>query len=53
MDAKQRTNVETLLDKASRAPTAAEAINFAQAACNLANALRVLAEIECADKTPP
>jgi len=46
MDAKQITHVEKLLDKASNASGAPEAVNFAQAACNAANALRVLAEIE-------
>lgn len=46
MDAKQRvTIVETLLNSASIAKDAAQAVNFAQAACNAANALRVLAEI--------
>jgi len=53
MDATQRAKVvETLLDKASNATDAAQAINFAQAACNAANALRVLAEIEHAGKPP-
>jgi hypothetical protein len=51
MDMKQKTNVETLLDKAAMAASAPEAINFAQAACNAANALRVLAEIEQFDKS--
>lgn len=46
MDAKQKSNVETLCDKASNAQDAAQAVNFAQAACNAANALRVLADIE-------
>jgi hypothetical protein len=35
-----------LLDKASSASDAAQAVNFAQAACNAANALRVLTEID-------
>lgn len=46
MDAKQRTNVETLLDKAANAQDAGQAVTFAQAACNAANALRVLKEID-------
>lgn len=46
MDANKRTKViETLLDKASGA-IAHEALSYTQAACNAANALRVLAEIE-------
>ena len=52
MDAKLKTTIETLLDKASSANDAAQAINFAQAACNAANAVRVLTEIERADKSP-
>lgn len=52
MDAKQRTTIETLLGKASDAQDAAQAVNFAQAACNAANALRVLNEIDGAGKSP-
>jgi hypothetical protein len=44
--------VETLLKKAASAAQAPEAVNFAQAACNAANALRVLAEIERNAKAP-
>lgn len=46
MDTNQRTHVEALIEKAAKTSNAAEAINFAQAACNAANALRVLAETE-------
>lgn len=53
MNAKQRMTVETLLEKASSAPDAAQAINFAQAACNAANALRVLSEIDRGENSPP
>jgi hypothetical protein len=52
MDAKQKTNVETLLDKASSAPDGGQACAFSQAACNAANALRVLTEIDRASKPP-
>ena len=40
------TNVKALLDKAGEANTAAEAMNFAQAALNAAHALQVLKQIE-------
>ena len=46
MDAKYTAVIDGLLDKAVRASDAAQAVNFAQAACNAANALRVLAEID-------
>lgn len=46
MDADQKAEVETLLKKAADASDAAQAVNFAQAACNAANALRVLADIK-------
>lgn len=46
MDAKQQTNVETLLNKAVQASNPVEAMNYTQAACNAANALRVLEEIK-------
>ena len=52
MDAKMKNHVEVLLAKASGAGDAAQAVNFAQAACNAANALRVLTEIEHAGKPP-
>jgi hypothetical protein len=52
MTEKQRTVVDTLLDKASAANDAAQAINFAQAACNAANALRVLTEIDRSSNAP-
>lgn len=46
MDAKLKNVVETLLDKARQETDAARAMNFAQAACNAANALRALTEAE-------
>lgn len=46
MDANTKTHVETLIKKAGDATDAAQAVNFAQAALNAANALRVLAETE-------
>lgn len=52
MDANQRTHVETLLKKAADAPDAPQAVNYAQAACNAANALRVLADIDRIGKSP-
>lgn len=51
MDDKHKSAVETLVQKAADAVGAPEAVNFAQAACNAANALRVLDEIERASKT--
>lgn len=48
MDAK---HVETLLEKASKAEDAVHAMNFAQAACNAANALRVLADSKRGEKS--
>lgn len=53
MDAKQIATVEALLNKAASAPDPGGAVAFAQAACNAANALRVLTEIERAGKSPP
>lgn len=50
MDAKHKKAVEDLLDRASKVSDAAQAVNFAQAACNAANAARVLAEIDRSDK---
>jgi hypothetical protein len=50
MDGKLKTIIETLLDKASNAADAGQAVTFAQAACNAANAVRVLKEIDRADK---
>lgn len=50
MDANQKAHIETLLKKAAEAPAAPEAVNYAQAACNAANAMRVLSDIERADK---
>jgi hypothetical protein len=38
--------VETLLDKALNANDAAQAAGYSQSACNVANTLRVLAEID-------
>lgn len=46
MDENPRTTILTLLDKAAKSADAPSAINFAQAACNAANALRVLMDIE-------
>ena len=52
MDEKQTTHVEKLLEKASRAQEATHAVNYAQAACSAANALRVMADIARLDKPP-
>jgi hypothetical protein len=38
-------HVKTLIEKASTARTGDEAVRYSQAACNAANALRVLAEM--------
>ena len=46
MEANQKANIEKLLKKAAEATDAAQAVNYAQAACNTANALRALSEIE-------
>lgn len=43
---KTKDAVKVLLEKAMDAHDAAQAVNFAQAACNAANALRVLNLIE-------
>lgn len=40
----QKDVVTTLLERASKAQNAVEAMNLAQAACNAANALRAVAE---------
>jgi hypothetical protein len=45
MDEKQKANIETLVNKAASAKEAAKAVQFAQAAFNAANALRVLADM--------
>lgn len=50
MDKSQRMHVETLLKKAADAHDGPQAVNYAQAACNAANALRVLMDIERAEK---
>lgn len=42
--------VKKLIEKAGSAEEAPAAINFAQAALNAANAMRVLAEIKAAQK---
>ena len=52
MDANLKTKVETLLDKATTADDATQAMHFAQAAANAANAVAVLANIERSDKPP-
>lgn len=46
MDAKQTTTVDMLLEKAGNATDAVQALNYSQAACNAANALRAVAEAE-------
>ena len=51
MTGNQKAQVEALVKKASEATDAAQAINYAQAACNAANALRVLDDIERAEKS--
>lgn len=43
MDQRQKTNVETLLNKAAKADISNEALHFSQAALNAANALCALA----------
>ena len=50
MDAKLKAYVTTLLVKAVNANEAHNAMHFAQAACNAANALRALIEVEHAEK---
>ena len=50
MDTKLKSHVEALLFKAVGATNAVEAMNFAQAACNAANALRALADAEATAK---
>jgi hypothetical protein len=52
MDATQKANVHKLIQKAADTGEAAQAAGFSQSACNAANALRVLAEIEHAGKPP-
>lgn len=52
MNANKLKVVDTLLDKALSASDAAQAAGYSQSACNAANALRVLAEIERASKLP-
>lgn len=44
-----RKHVEDLIKKAAETKSAPEAVNFSQAACNAANAMRVLRDIP-ADK---
>ncbi len=46
IDPTQKANVEKLITKAAATAQASEAMAFAQAACNAANALRVLMETE-------
>lgn len=41
-----RRHAEELLEKASKASTGGEAMAYSQAACNAANAARVLAELD-------
>lgn len=43
---KQKDNVGKLIEKAAKADNAVEAMNFSQAACNAANALRALVDSE-------
>jgi hypothetical protein len=50
MDTKLKSHVETLLAEAVNAGNAVEAMNFAQAACNAANALRALADTAATEK---
>ena len=52
MDTTLKTAIESLVKKAAEASGAAQAVNFAQAACNSANALRVVADIERLEQTP-
>ena len=42
---KLETHVETMIEKASKAEKSEDALKFSQAACNAANALRVLADM--------
>jgi hypothetical protein len=46
MDEKHKTIVDVLLDKAMRAHDAASALHYSQAACNAANAIRGMTEID-------
>ena len=52
MDANKLKVIDTLLEKALNASDAAQAAGYSQSACNAANALRVLAEIERAGQSP-
>ena len=52
MDAAKRNQVEALVKKAAEAANSSEAMAFSQAACNAANALRVLLDIERTEKLP-
>lgn len=45
--------IETLLAKAVKADDPVQAMNFAQAACNAANALRALADANRSSKDQP
>ena len=49
MSEKEKANIETLLDKAAKAPVASDALHFSQAACNAATALRLMKGTERAD----
>ena len=51
MDAAKRNQIEALVKKAAEATDAAQAMAYSQAACNAANALRVLVDIERTEKT--
>lgn len=43
-------HVEQLIEKAAKTGESHNAMNFSQAACNSANAMRVLAEIKASKK---
>lgn len=47
-DTKRRSAVDTLLENALNASDAAQACGYSQAACNAANVLRVLVEVDTA-----
>jgi hypothetical protein len=51
MDADQKKVVDILLKKAADATDAAKALHFSQAACNAANALRQLVDVEKVSKS--
>lgn len=52
MDESLKDDIKSLVIRAAKAHDAVQALNYSQAACNAANALRVLTEIEIATRPP-